>query len=118
VNFEEVTVGCRACRRSANSPGFLADQPFSDLHGVDYSVFAKGLLRIYGIKTVRLHMHFMWRDERSFENWSPVMVKALKLSIWTAAISSASMGQPGASSYAAVIPMIAPLLRSLSGSIW
>jgi hypothetical protein len=47
------------------------------------------------------------------------MVQQLKLSVWTAAISSsASIGQPIAFNSPATLPIIAALLRFLSEVIW
>ena len=47
------------------------------------------------------------------------MVQQIKLSVWTAAISSsASIGQPIAFNSPAVIPIIAALLRFVSEAIW
>jgi len=47
------------------------------------------------------------------------MVQQLKLSVWTAAISSSThIGQPIAFNSPATIPMVAALLRFLSEMIW
>jgi hypothetical protein len=47
------------------------------------------------------------------------MVQQLKLSVWTAAISSsASIGQPIAFNSPATLPIIAALLRFLSEVVW
>jgi len=47
------------------------------------------------------------------------MVQQLKLSVWTAAVSSsAHIGQPIAFNSPATIPMVAALLRFLSEMIW
>ena len=47
------------------------------------------------------------------------MVQQVKLSVWTAAISSsAHIGQPIAFNSPATIPMVAALLRFLSEMIW
>lgn len=42
------------------------------------------------------------------------MVQQLKVSVLTAAVSSAGLAQPAALNYAAIIPMIAVVVRILS----
>ena len=46
------------------------------------------------------------------------MVQQLKVSVLTAAVSSASMGQPSGLNYAVAVPVIAAVLRFLSEIIW